>query len=979
MGKMNEEEMWIYSDDFLKWILQYYFYCTPQWEKISLELANCVSEVLWENMQWFMNFEKQKKYIQEFVEKNFWKKEVKRLEIINLEDRHLELFTELRAYEKKIKSEASKKWLSLWQLEKTPSFDKLDFLNVWVNQKTIKDKDFGALFIKEYIDSTMEEETIGGKWFNVHVDYWQGIPTLPDKNKPFTSLDIAKYLFWIYHTNPKFAAQTKAIKPEKAKSNFYPIIEISIRMTDLLNWVMIQWWAMKQNQYDAIIREIINPYINISQYPGLNKLREFCIEKLWDRKFETIYMDGNSKKYRSFTEKISKEKHETDARRRIVWLTTGMLISALTFYWWMQINQQKKMEKQTQETIKEIFENKKATRSGEYGYGEYQGQEKLEKINEYTQKIYDRFVFRYGSIGTFSQEEFKSKIIDCLNNQELLNELWSELSYDRIALEDVIIDDHLIPQNIGEFKLNKVPVTPYESLVPYTDEFIHTILLEDDFAVKWDSIKKVLDNKRWVAVFSSPILEDIWWFSSKMLWQKSGFSFYKNRFAVVTHNGKKYIVASDFYVDKLDEGRDNVYSTNRARDLAIDFMEQTNPILNLLIDQYMIRYRTREERWRYDAEWPAKGTIDRYTELLLIKGFLKWWFLEKIGKDFTIENKIDRIHKINEFLDDFVAKNKDAFKDHNGGVNPNLLPNGYFQEYEDAMENVIKFWSDLWRLPVTDFGKNQTVDHIGTYQTSDGKTYHVGVVQIQWKKYLFADEKWSPNYGNMTYWPYEGGIVARDYLKQTKPIIKELINLFFWRYYGWESPSEIGDNMEEFLVSDFVAEWAFDRFDGNHAKDKEAQSRLLVSYLDDFAKRNADNFTHRNTYFDKGWTKEMLPNRFLYIYEWAMQKTLEDQEKIVYMDTNPNNAFILPTQIGEYVSSDGQRYDIFTININGVKYIGADKKGNTKLENQSDRLTMGISVIQEYFKTKAQFLQKKILIEKKLKSASQKHRNIPLK
>jgi hypothetical protein len=29
-------------------------------------------------------------------------------------------------------------------------------------------------------------------------------------------------------------------------------------------------------------------------------------------------MDGNSKKYRSFTEKISKEKHETDARRRIV-------------------------------------------------------------------------------------------------------------------------------------------------------------------------------------------------------------------------------------------------------------------------------------------------------------------------------------------------------------------------------------------------------------------------------------------------------------------------------------------------------------------------------------------------------------------------------------------------------------------------------------------------------------------------------------
>jgi hypothetical protein len=29
-------------------------------------------------------------------------------------------------------------------------------------------------------------------------------------------------------------------------------------------------------------------------------------------------MDGNSKKYRALTEKISDEKHETSARRRIV-------------------------------------------------------------------------------------------------------------------------------------------------------------------------------------------------------------------------------------------------------------------------------------------------------------------------------------------------------------------------------------------------------------------------------------------------------------------------------------------------------------------------------------------------------------------------------------------------------------------------------------------------------------------------------------
>jgi hypothetical protein len=39
-----------------------------------------------------MDFSKQKAYIQAFVEKNFGKKELKRLEIIDLESRHPELF-----------------------------------------------------------------------------------------------------------------------------------------------------------------------------------------------------------------------------------------------------------------------------------------------------------------------------------------------------------------------------------------------------------------------------------------------------------------------------------------------------------------------------------------------------------------------------------------------------------------------------------------------------------------------------------------------------------------------------------------------------------------------------------------------------------------------------------------------------------------------------------------------------------------------
>jgi hypothetical protein len=38
--------------------------------------------------------------------------------------------------------------------------------------------------------------------------------------------------------------------------------------------------------------------------------------------------------------------------------------------------------------------------------------------------------------------------------------------------------------------MNKVPVVPYESLIPHTDEFINTILLEDDFEIRSDSVNE---------------------------------------------------------------------------------------------------------------------------------------------------------------------------------------------------------------------------------------------------------------------------------------------------------------------------------------------------------------------------------------------------------------------------------------------------------------------------------------------------------
>lgn len=912
IGKMKIDGTGTYSDDVIMALLKYFFDHTKKGEKVVIELANKVSELLngEESMEGNMRYEEQKIHILALA-KDVNKKRQGDVEIIDIQDNNKRLFEVVK--------------------------------NEWIT----------------WLDG----------WWNI-LNFQQN----------FDSLDIAKYLYHVAKKNPLYIEEIKNLKSEEFRqiswdSDYYGLIEMAIRINALLHWITLQWWVARQKKYDVLLMKHINPYIKDNLL--LDEFKQNCWEYLKWETFKWLYFD--TKESEVLVNKMGAKKQlqakTKNALLLALWLGIGVWATVLGG----EYLQSQKQKKVMQETIKEIFENKSATRSGEYGYWEYIWQEKLDKINEYTQKIYDRFVFRYGSIGTFSEEEFKSKIIDCLNNQKLLSELWSEFSYDKIALEDVILDDYLIPQNIGEFKMNKVPVSPYESLVPYTDECINTILFEDDFEIKSDSTKKFPDDKRWVNVFSSPILEDIWWFSSKMLWRKSGFSFYKNRFAVVNHKNKRYVVASLPYVDKLDENEVNIYSTSRARDLAVDFLEQTNPILNLLIDQYMMRYRTREERWRYDAEWAAKATIDGNTELFLVKGFLKWWYLENIGKDVNAGNKLDKINKINEFLDRFVAENSDVFKKYNGEINPNLIPNGFFQEYEDAMENVIKSWDDLSRLPVTDFGKNQTVDHIGTYQTSDGKKYKVGVVEMQWKRYLYADEQWSPNYGNMTYWPYEGGIVARDYIKESRPIIKDMLDIYILRYYGWKHPQETYNGIEELFLSDVVNTWLIKKIDTKNWKNEQEKGHWLLSQIDKFVLRNYDELKRRNLYEDKVNNKEYLPNWFLFGYEWSMQKTLEDQEKIAHTYAHQNTNLVLPSQIWEYISSDGERYVVVNININGVNYIGAQRKNDVGEANTIAYLHTGVLVIQDYFTAKSQFLQKKILLEKKLKSASQKHRNIPQK
>jgi hypothetical protein len=79
--------------------------------------------------------------------------------------------------------------------------------------------------------------------------------------------------------------------------------------------------------------------------------------------------------------------------------------------------------------------------------------------------------------------------------------------------------------------------------------------------------------------------------------------------------------------------------------------------------------------------------------------------------------------------------------------------------------------------------------------------------------------------------------------------------------------------------------------------------------------------------------------------------------------------------IGKYTTSDGELYNIWYWEYKGKKYLYAVGENYWSYYSRDRQYSLyyGEIVAKDYFKTKSQFLQKKLLYEKKLKSDSQRH------
>lgn len=238
IGKMDKKWETIYTKELLLPAIEYIIKKTWKDEKAIIQLRPDLAKFLTnedkkEESKQILSFEEEKQKIVQLIKKYF-KNNQKNIEILNISQQYPEVFSILK--------EKWKAWLA--SIEK---------------------------------------------------------PILNKNN--FSALNIAKYLYRLSQRNPKlielfYNTKTSVQKANDIKkiwenqSDYYSLIEVSIRLYEVIKWISIQWWIDRQKQYDKIIWWILHrkdiDSFKIKDYPELEELHKLCLEINPDFTFDRL-------------------------------------------------------------------------------------------------------------------------------------------------------------------------------------------------------------------------------------------------------------------------------------------------------------------------------------------------------------------------------------------------------------------------------------------------------------------------------------------------------------------------------------------------------------------------------------------------------------------------------------------------------------------------------------------------------------------
>ena len=544
----------------------------------------------------------------------------------------------------------------------------------------------------------------------------------------FNSLDIARLLFNACETDTnlfrRFAAtkenrwKTKTNKYDKEDfSNYYSLIEVSIRLTDYIKWVNIQSWEKKQWSYDSIITDILGDKYNSNLSIWTIKKLSNNLTKNW---FNAIHIDKN--KIEDELEKQNqKEKFLRNARRIAIQTSLAVSLTLASAIWWISWYKWKEVTDLNDriDTVlidalkdKTIYTYFQMNMSIAYSTDK----EKIDMIKKTWIKLWEYFKWRYWE---WSIEDSKLQLFFIL-------EMISSLDF----------------PHIEDYKWTK----PY---IEFIDKVLHKPVSKAILISYWFDVDKIyLKNQEQKAYFENTYnLNNIWSISSKaslvQLWEYVDSEWYSydiakykcaNIVSPQSHASfcdtwdlelwKEYIVAKscDIYCE---------YNMEEWKKVSLDFL--SSPLNNLISELISI----------WNKSWAYFYGLEDDIRRELVWLINKWVFeLDEIKK----WNSIDKLVFLQKFFPEKIWFNIPKAAQNTINLDDDTKKH---MTKDRKWINIVKIWNNKdWQL-----------------------NYSINLIKYKWNHYFYIDN-WTYRFWEwfMIYW--------FDYnLKKSQEFSKSLINL----------------------------------------------------------------------------------------------------------------------------------------------------------------------------------------------------------
>lgn len=528
------EDGHIYTPEVIKGMLDYAFQHVKDDEKVRLVIGSSLSELFNgpEDMENVLTLEKQRELIQKIAKKQFHKDE-NSLEIISFDEdmAHTLLYQVLRE-------------------------------NI--------DKETGVVDVPKALGSIGTE-----------IQDYHEVASRIDAHKPIrdlvkispeaffeaydpSSLRFAAILYRAFEEDDRFRGAIENTIPARIKesdspsASYYGLIEIAMRLSDIIRGRFVHGGVERQEVYDQIITKIVK-----GRDGGYKNIK--ALEPLFDlfegKRFETVHLKTKKNHYEL-------KKKRTLARSRLL-LTAVLGGSTIAGAFGLgQYSEMKKQEKRKELVDKDLRESLVSVNFFMDGKFKINTSDNVNIFHNITDEVIEDIGRRYDlSSSPEVLENMRPFLQEFLvENRFDLNSIYGGNKFTRIDLEDSFIRKYAL-----YFKNRGIEIKrPYENLMPYASVFRDTLNSDEDIVIDDKFVYEISNERR--SKKDKFTHMGTFYCAESDLGEDKGYEFYW----YTDDNGKRHLVAKEDEstynrfiplgpASHDKEEKYNIYSTREAK------------------------------------------------------------------------------------------------------------------------------------------------------------------------------------------------------------------------------------------------------------------------------------------------------------------------------------------------------------------------------------------------------------------------------